>query len=160
MARNLEEVGIKATVQPYDQTTWQTRVQNGEFTMSIGWSDRGATIFNFYRGVMATETKKPIGESSTQNWHRYANTEADALLAAFAATSDDAEQRDIANQLQQIYAENAPAVPLFPGPQWGAVQQRAVRWIPVRGESVRDSCRPTTNERGIVMTTVTPKAAS
>jgi peptide/nickel transport system substrate-binding protein len=44
MSRSLAEVGIKATVQPYDQTTWQSRVQEGDFTMSIGWSSQGATV--------------------------------------------------------------------------------------------------------------------
>ena len=119
MADSLKDIGVNVTVQPYDQTTWQTRVQEGDFTMSIGWSSQGSTIYNFYRGAMATETKKPVGESGTENWHRFASPEADELLKQFAATSDEAEQRSIAAQLQQIYADNAPALPLFPGPQWG-----------------------------------------
>ncbi|MDQ3443423.1 MAG: ABC transporter substrate-binding protein [Chloroflexota bacterium] len=159
MARNLAEVGIRATVQPYDQTTWQTRVQNGDFTMSIGWSDGGATVFNFYRGVMSTETKKPIGESSTQNWHRFGSEEADTLLASFAATSDEAEQREIASQLQVMYAEQAPAVPLFPGPQWGEFNDSRFEGFPSDEDpyAVLSTFAP---ERGIVLTTITPKAAS
>ena len=47
------------------------------------------------------------------------NPEADALLSQFAATSDEAEQKDLANQLQALFVENFPAIPLFPGPQWG-----------------------------------------
>jgi len=159
MARNLAEVGIKATVQPYDQTTWQTRVQNGEFTMSIGWSDGGPTVFNFYRGVMSTETKKPIGESSTQNWHRFGSEEADTLLTAFAATSDEAEQREIANQLQQVYADNAPAVPLFPGPQWGQFNDSRFEGFPSE-ENPYALLSTWEEERAIVMATVTPVAAS
>jgi peptide/nickel transport system substrate-binding protein len=158
MARNLADIGFKVTVQPYDQTTWQTRVQNGEFTMSIGWSSQGATIFNFYRGAMATETKKPVGESGTENWHRFASTEADTLLAAFAATSDEAEQKDIANQLQAIYAENAPAVPLFPGPQWGEFNTSRFTGFPSEEDPYAILSTYAT-ERGIVLTTVTPVEA-
>ena len=44
---------------------------------------------------------------------------ADKLLEQFAATSDEAEQKDIVDQLQTLYTDNAPAIPLFPGPQWG-----------------------------------------
>jgi peptide/nickel transport system substrate-binding protein len=159
MADSLSEVGIKATVTPYDQATWQTRVQNGEFTMSIGWSDQGATVFNFFRAIMGTATKKPIGESSTQNWHRYANTDADALLDQFAGTSDEAEQRDIANQLQQIYADNAPAVPLFPGPQWGQFNNARFDGFPSE-EDPYALLSTYANERGIVMNNLTPKASS
>lgn len=155
MARNLGEIGFKVTVQPYDQTTWQTRVQNGEFSMSIGWSSQGATVFNFYRGCMATETKKPVGESGTENWHRFASEQADTLLAAFAATSDEAEQKDIANQLQAIYAENAPAVPLFPGPQWGEFNTSRFTGFPSE-EDPYAILSTYAGERGLVLTTITP----
>jgi len=159
MSRNLEEVGIRATVQPYDQTTWQTRVQNGDFTMSIGWSSQGATIFNFYRGVMSTETVFPVGESASENWHRFGNEEADALIASFAATSDEAEQREIGSELQVMYADLAPAVPLFPGPQWGEFNSSRFEGFPSE-EDPYALLSTYANERGIVMTTVTPKAAS
>ncbi len=118
MGENLAEVGIKVTVSPLEQTVWQGRVQDGDFTMSIGWSSGGVTPFNFYRGMMSSQTKNPIGTSSPENWHRFASPEADALLDQFAATNDPAEQLTIASQLQALYADVAPALPLFPGPQW------------------------------------------
>jgi peptide/nickel transport system substrate-binding protein len=159
MADGFKDIGVNVTVQPYDQTTWQTRVQNGEFTMSIGWSSQGATIFNFYRGVMATETKKPVGESGTENWHRFASTEADELLKQFAATSDEAEQRDIANQLQQVYADNAPALPLFPGPQWGEYNDSRFTGFPSE-EDPYAVLSTYAAERGIVMNNLTPVSGS
>jgi peptide/nickel transport system substrate-binding protein len=159
MADSFKDIGVNVTVQPYDQTTWQTRVQNGEFTMSIGWSSQGATVFNFYRGVMATETKKPVGESGTENWHRFASTEADELLKQFAATSDEAEQRDIANQLQQVYADNAPALPLFPGPQWGEYNDSRFTGFPSE-EDPYAVLSTYAAERGIVMNNLTPVSGS
>jgi peptide/nickel transport system substrate-binding protein len=119
MAQNLAEIGIKATVKPYDVAAWQERVQLGNFDLSIGWSSGGPTPMNFYRGVMSSEVLKPVGEVGTENWQRFSTPEADDLLDKFVATSDEAEQKDIVNQLQKIYSDNAPAIPLFPGPQWG-----------------------------------------
>jgi peptide/nickel transport system substrate-binding protein len=119
MAKNLEEVGIAAKVQTYDFAAWFDRVQRGDFDLSIGWSTGGPTPLNFYRGVMSSLSLQPIGELSAENWQRYASPEADELLKQFAATADQAEQQQIGNQLQMIYAENAPAIPLFPGPDWG-----------------------------------------
>jgi peptide/nickel transport system substrate-binding protein len=118
MAQNLKAVGIDATVKTYDFSAWFDRVQKGEFDMSIGWSSSGATPFNFYRGQMSELTKKEIGETSGENWQRFANEQADELLTQFAATADLEEQKTIAEQKQTTFAENAPAVPLFPGPQW------------------------------------------
>jgi peptide/nickel transport system substrate-binding protein len=119
MAQNLEDLGITAQVQTYDFSAWFDRVQKGEFDLSIGWASNGPTPFNFYRGVMSTSTVREIGELATENWQRYASEEADALLDQFAATTDEAEQLEIVAQLQMLYAENAPAIPLFPGPDWG-----------------------------------------
>ena len=118
MAQNLKEVGIEATVKTYDFSAWFERVQNGNFDMSIGWATGGPTPLNFYRGIMSSTSKKPIGEASGENWHRFSSPDADKLLDDFAATSDPAEQKTIAGQLQMVYAQNAPAIPLFPGPNW------------------------------------------
>jgi peptide/nickel transport system substrate-binding protein len=119
IAQNLEEIGITAQVQTYDFAAYIDSLQKGEYDLSISWSAGGPTPFGFYRGIMSTVTVPPVGEVSAENFGRYGNEEADALLEQFAATSDQAEQQEVANQLQMIYAENAPAIPLFPGPNWG-----------------------------------------
>lgn len=158
MSQNLAEIGITATVRPFEQTTWTNMVMNGDFTMSIGWSTGGSTPYNFYRGVMSSQTYNPIGTSSGENWHRFQLPEADAALQAFAATSDEAEQKAQAVVLQQLYAEHAPAVPLFPGPQWG-------EYITLRFEGFPNADNPygllstyAAGERLLVLTTVMPKA--
>lgn len=155
MAQNLEDIGMRVTLQPYEQATWQSNVQNGDFTMSIGWSSQGSTVFNFYRGVMSSVTLNDIGTSSGENWHRFALEEADALLEQFAATSDAAEQEELAVQLQALYAEHAPAIPLFPGPQWGEYNTMRFEGFPNEEDPY---CLLSTysGERLILMTTITP----
>lgn len=159
MAQNLEEVGIQATVQAYDFSAWIDRVQKGEFDMSIGWSNGGATPVNYYRGQMATTTVKPVGELSDLNWHRFGLPAADELFAQFAATSDAAEQKGIAEQMQQLFAENAPAIPLFPGPQWYEYNTSRFTDFPTE-ENPYAGGSPFglgTPEQLILMTTVKPK---
>jgi peptide/nickel transport system substrate-binding protein len=119
MAQNLEALGIAATVQTYDFAAFFDRLQKGDFDLSIWSGQGGPTPFGYYRSVMSSGTVTPIGELAPENFHRYGNEEADALLDQFAATSDPAEQTEIMSQLQMIFAENAPVIPLFPGPDWG-----------------------------------------
>ncbi|MDF3017619.1 MAG: extracellular solute-binding protein family 5 [Thermomicrobiales bacterium] len=119
IAQNLEELGIAATVQTYDFAAFFDRLQKGDFDLTIYSGTSGHTPFGYYRSVMSNLTVTPIGELAAENYARYGNEEADALFEQFAATSDQAEQHEIANQLQMIYAETAPAIPLFPGPDWG-----------------------------------------
>jgi peptide/nickel transport system substrate-binding protein len=156
MAQNLAEIGIKATVQPYDVAAWQERVQLGDFDLSIGWSSQGATALNFYRGVMSSESLQPVGEVATENWQRYVAEGADELLSAFAATSDEAEQKDIVNQLQAIYSENAPAIPLFPGPQWGECVTTRFTGFPSEEDPYAVLSTYEHPERLLVMTKVKP----
>lgn len=156
IAQNLADIGFRVTVQPFEQATWQSNVQNGDFTMSIGWSSQGATVVNFYRAVMSSASWREIGTSAGENWHRFQLEEADALLEEFAATSDTDEQTRIAVELQRLYAEHAPAVPLFPGPVWG--EYNTMRFEGFPNEDNPYAQLPTwSGERLLVLTTVTAK---
>ena len=161
IAQNLEDIGIKAKVQTYDFAAWFDRVQKGDFDLSIGWSSQGATPFNYYRGLMSQLTVEPVGEVGAENWHRYVNAEADALLSQFAATADAAEQKDDRQPApDSSSSENAPAIPLFPGPQWGRVQHHAVHRLPERGESVRDPLGLREHRTADLITTIKPERRS
>ncbi len=124
MASNLRTAGIDVKVKAYDFTGWFEKVQRGNFELSMGWADDGPTPYQVYRGVMANETVKPFGENTFVNWHRYGNKEADTLLSRFERTVDFAEQRKIAWRLQEIYLEEAPAIPIFLNPSWGEYNSR------------------------------------
>jgi len=119
ISQNLKEIGIKATVTPMDFAAWIDKVQKRDFNMSIGWASGGATPLNFYRGVMGSATIHPVGEVSNENWHRFSSPDADAALKELAATSVEADQIAAGKKLQKIYSDNAPGIPLFPGPEWG-----------------------------------------
>ena len=134
MAQNLKDVGFDVSVKSYDLAAWQEKVQKGDFQMTIGWSTQGATPFNFYRGVMSKETYHPIGEVSTENWQRFSSQDAEDLLAKFSQTSDEAEQKKIAGELEKIYSDNAPGIPLYPGPQWGEYNSKRFTGFPSKDD--------------------------
>lgn len=157
MAQNLKAVGINATVKSYDFSAWFDRVQKGEFDMSIGWSSGGATPLNYYRGQMATTKVKPVGETSDENWHRFGSADADKLLAQFAATSDAAEQKKVAEQLQQLFADNAPAVPLFPGPAWYEYNSTRFTGWPSKDDPYVVGSPFGATEQLLLMTSIKPK---
>lgn len=120
IAQNLEEIGVTATVDAPDWAAVVAGYETGDFQTGIVWSDNAPTPWHYYRALMGSETVKPVGEQAFSNYHRFSDPRADELLAAFTATADEASQKDLMNQLQALYDEEAPAVPLFPGPEWGA----------------------------------------
>jgi peptide/nickel transport system substrate-binding protein len=124
IAQNLKQVGIDATMKTYDFSPWFERLQKGEFDLSMGWTSEEPTPYHFYRDLMGSETIRPVGEISARNWGRFASKEADVLLRAFEVTSDEAEQKRLAGEMQVLFVQNAPAIPLFPGPSWGEYNTR------------------------------------
>ena len=132
--RDLEAVGIDARVQGYDFSAWFDRVARGEFALTLGWSQAGPTPYRFYRALMATEGVKPVGEPAAVNWHRHASPRADALFAAFEATTDPAEQRALAHDMQRAFLDEAPAIPLFPSASWGEANTTWVTGFPSEDE--------------------------
>ncbi|AJF63571.1 ABC transporter substrate-binding protein [Streptomyces vietnamensis] len=118
--QNLAEVGVTATVKSPDWSAVVSSYETGTFDSGIVWSNNGATPYEFYRGAMATTQVKPVGEKATENYHRFGDPKADRLIDAFAATTDPKTQQARAGELQKLFAADAPVVPLFPGPEWGA----------------------------------------
>ena len=84
------------------------------------WSNNGATPYEYFRGVMSTKMVQPVGKQATENYHRFGDKKADKLIDAFAAATDESAQREQMNGLQELYDKDAPVVPLFTGPEWGA----------------------------------------
>lgn len=128
--RDLETIGVQAEVKGYDFSAWFDRVQRGEFSLTLGWSQSGPTPYRFYRALMGSASVKPVGEASALNWHRYGSERADALFAAFEATSDEAEQRALAQDMQRAFLDEAPAIPLFPSASWGEANSLWVTGFP------------------------------
>ena len=63
IARGLSEIGVDASVRTYDFAAWFQRVQEGNFDLTMGWSYEGPTPYHFYRWLMSSATKKPVGEN-------------------------------------------------------------------------------------------------
>ena len=118
ITENLQDVDINASVVTPEFGDWLNSLQTATFEASIGWSASGITPYDFYHAVLDSTLITEEGVANGSTWARWTSDESDELLAAFTATADEAEQRDIMNQMQMLYVENIPAIPLFPGPTW------------------------------------------
>ena len=157
IAADLNKIGIPTKVKTFDFGAWFDRVQKGHFELSIGWSNEGVTPFEFFKGLVSSETKKPVDIASPTNWHRYADPEFDRLLAAYQTTLDDAERKHIVRMLQQRFIEQMPAIPLFPNPSWGTYSTRYFTGFP-NAENPYAKLTPHADpERLLMMTRIKPR---
>lgn len=118
ISQNFQDIGLDAIIQTPDFGAWFSNLQNAEYDVSIGWGTAGNTPYNYFRNLLLSDLISEEGVANGETWHRWTSEEADALLTAFTSTADAEEQATIVDRLQQLYVENVPAIPLFPGPTW------------------------------------------
>lgn len=127
---SLQKIGVHATVRAYDFSAWFERVQKGEFDLAIGWSTEGATPYGYFRWLMDPETVKDTGTLSSGNWHRFGDPPSRDLFARFEGAAEQQDQEHLIAELQQRFVSEAPAIPLFPNPSWGAFNTRRIEGFP------------------------------
>ena len=120
IAQNLAEVGVTAKVDSPDWAAVVAGYETGDFDSGIVWSANDPSPYKYFAGMMGAATVKPVGEKTFENYHRFGDPKADALLTEFAASADEDTQHEIVDKLQEEYSAVAPAIPLFAGPEWGA----------------------------------------
>jgi peptide/nickel transport system substrate-binding protein len=102
---------------------------------------------------------KPEGETSTGNWHRYGSPRADSVLSAFERESDPVAQHRLGDELQRIFVDEAPAIPLYPNPSWAEYNTSRFEGFPSKENPYADPS-PNKFDRGeclLVLTSVKPR---
>jgi peptide/nickel transport system substrate-binding protein len=115
---NLESIGFEVTINNYDPGQTFGKWFVGDFDMSLYFGIDADTPYTYYRNIMSADTYKPVGEATGfgQNIWRVVVPAADEQLAIFASTGDAEVQKQAALELQKIFADNAPVVPLWHAP--------------------------------------------
>jgi len=130
IARGLRALGIDAEMKTYDFNAWYEKIQQGDYALSLGWAEPYPSAYGYYRAMMSSETARPNGEPAAENWHRFALPRADQLLHTLEQTADASTIEDLEAELAALFDQNAPAIPLFPGPLWGAYNSERFTGFP------------------------------
>ena len=160
VAENLKEVGIEIAVTPNPNfPEWLETQATGNYDMHFSIIDGNATPYRFYRQTMSSDLYAPEGEFAQGNYTRYAGGAADELLTQFAAATDLEQQKQIALDLQAVFAAEVPAVPLVPLGGMGLVNTTRFTGFPT-AENYYASAQPNPNffaDFLLTVTEITPK---
>lgn len=111
-------LGADAKVATPDADTWTTNVATGNFDAVLHWSGSGSNPWHIYDDVMnGAYVDQAAGGKVSDNFGRYNNPEANALLKQYAQASDDATRTDALNKIQKIFVDDVPAIPIGTHPQ-------------------------------------------
>ncbi|MBW4094946.1 MAG: ABC transporter substrate-binding protein [Acidobacteria bacterium] len=155
IAKNMQAIGVQLTVNSPDWSQVVDGYSKGTFDSGIVWTNDATTPYEFYRGEMSQDSVVPVGTSANENYHRFGDPQATNLLHQMVATSDQATQKNIVNELQSRFNATAPVIPLFPSPVWGAYsEQNFTGWPTAADPYATLSARSSTTT--LVLTSLKP----
>ncbi len=129
IADSAKELGVDATVDTPDADTWWAMKSEGDFQAILHWTDTGATPYDLYSDIMDGRWLKPLGEAADYNFGRFDSPEATAALDTYATATDDAARAEALAEVQKIFVEQVPALPIGTRPFIGEYNTRSyVGW--------------------------------
>ena len=127
ITRNLRSIGIDSNValEP-DWGAWSPNAFAGKFPTLLWQGASQGSPYGYFYANLSQNAFIPSGQdaTSTGNWEHYANSAATRLLNQWKVTLNPAKQHRIATQLEKLWLQQLPIVPLFIGPRWSTYSTR------------------------------------
>lgn len=123
-----ETLGADATVDTPDVDTWWADRRAGEFDAIMHWTDAGTTPYDLYSDSMDGRWLS-AGDNVDFNFGRYENDRATELLNTYATAASDEERTAALAEIQQIFVDDVPVIPVGTHPLLGEYNTRSyVGW--------------------------------
>jgi peptide/nickel transport system substrate-binding protein len=116
VAGELKSAGIDATFSGQAVTTWDADVADGDFQLTMHWSNGGLTPYNMYNGWL--NSSLATGSSATGDFERVNDPALDADLAALAGDATVAQQTADLVPLENYVSANLPIIPMTTASEW------------------------------------------
>jgi peptide/nickel transport system substrate-binding protein len=121
LTKNLRDIGIDSNValEP-DWGSWQPNAYATKFSTLLWQNGSQGSPYGFFYANLSQNAFIPAGQDgeTTGNWEHFADPKATALLNQWKVTLDVKKQQKIATQLEKIWLNDLPIVPVFIGPRW------------------------------------------
>jgi peptide/nickel transport system substrate-binding protein len=127
IAKNLQAIGIdsKEVLEP-DWNSWYPNASSTK-NPTLLWQVGGqGSPFGFFNANFSNNAYIAPGQDATNtgNWEHYKSDQGTALLDQWKQSLDPQKQHAIATQLEKLWLQQLPIVPLFVGPRWSTYSTR------------------------------------
>lgn len=120
MVSQLKDIGIKLDVDTVSVNDINNLTATGQFQSTQGYPVNSAPrAFSYYNDTMNPNLYFPIGKATPtfQNIERFQDPQAAQLFNQYPLATTDQQRQDILNQLEQIFVDQMPWIPMF---YWGS----------------------------------------
>jgi peptide/nickel transport system substrate-binding protein len=121
ITKNLSDIGISSKVglEP-DWGSWYPNASTTKSPTLLWQGGSQGSPYGYFYANLSSNAYVPSGQdgTSTGNWEHYQDAQATSLLNQWKVTLDPKKQQAIATQLEKIWLNDLPIIPLFIGPRW------------------------------------------
>lgn len=149
-----ETLGADAKVNTPDADTWWANKRSGDFDAIMHWTDSGTTPYDLYSDTMDGRWLL-VGDDVDYNFGRYENPRATELLNTYATASTDEARTAALEELQQIFVDEVPVIPVGTHPYLGEYNTRSYVGWP-NEEDQYATADPTQVTVPLILTKLTP----
>jgi peptide/nickel transport system substrate-binding protein len=127
ITRNFRDIGIDSNVvlEP-DWGAWQPGAYATQFPTLLWQAASQGSPYGYFYSNLSQNAHVPSGESgeTTGNWSHFSDAKATTLLNKWKTTLNVKKQRQYSTQLQNVFLDHLPIVPIFIGPRWSTYSTR------------------------------------
>jgi peptide/nickel transport system substrate-binding protein len=116
VAQQLRAAGIDATFQGLSVNAWNADVADGDFQLTMHWSNGGITPYNLYEGWL--DSALSSGSSATGDYERLSNPTINAALAKVSGDATVSSQATDLTPIETYVAQNLPVIPTTTAADW------------------------------------------
>jgi peptide/nickel transport system substrate-binding protein len=159
ISKNLQDIGIDARVKlEPDWGSWFPNATSTKFVTLLWQTAATGSPYGFFFNNMHRNTYLPSGEDAvnTGNFAHFQDAQATRLLDQWKANLDIAGQKRIGTQLQKLWLDKLPIIPLFIGPQWSTYSTKYFHCFPTPQNHYVRPIYNTYPENTVLLTTICP----
>lgn len=149
-----QALGADAKVNTPDADTWWENKRSGDFDAIMHWVDSGTTPYDLYSDTMDGRWLL-AGDNVDFNFGRYENPRATELLNTYATSASDAERTAALEEVQKIFVEQVPVIPVGTHPYLGEYNTRSYVGWPSEDDQYA-TADPTQVTVPLILTKLTP----
>jgi peptide/nickel transport system substrate-binding protein len=163
ITKNFQAIGIDSNVRL--EPSWGDWFPNAFSTKNptLLWqiASRGSP-YGFFYANLSQNAFIPSGTdaSPTGNWEHYANPKATALLNKWKVTLDEKTQHPIATQLEKLWLQDLPIIPVMIGARWSTYSTKYFHGFPTEKNFYADPIFTTNPDNILLFTRISPGGKS
>ena len=126
-------------------TAWSTDIADGDFQLTLHWSNGGITPYNLYNGWLNSALAS--SSAATGDYERLKDPAIDTDLATLATASTVAEQTADLVPIEKYVAANLPVIPTTTAADWFEYNSQDFTGWPTQ-QNPYDSGQPSGSNNG------------